>query len=395
MMSLALDNADVAFKLPNYQHRVYKRVLIARVPFFADLFTVASPSAAEKTKDGLPLIEMPDDEEHFTVFLHIIFDLDLTSYFDQIAPRRTIGVVSGVLDIADKYTVEFDVLSVLMPFILRDWADSLSSWDQVEQKIHPLFLDIKEKRTNEPEDDGELPTLDALLPDPAEAIDFAVRYTKHLAPYHHPPFLAAAFYHLSRLSPDADPEEQPSLINEDDHDDGVRTAKRSLLRPRDMISLMSGIDSLHNKAASIAVEGFPHHAQNPERPGKHWDFPDTLFPASQQELQGMLRWWTSVGVERLLGPGRRDILRSLKDLIVALEFETGGIATLNTRRAGDYNADVSVEETEASETKIREETELLYRSTSPEYREAMRLYLVSEREQVWPALDKHFQIFRW
>ena len=74
-MALVFDDGDIILGFPNLSHRVHKNVL-SKVPFFADMFTLATSSDAERDSDGVVRIDMPDDEEGFAVFFRVLYDIE-------------------------------------------------------------------------------------------------------------------------------------------------------------------------------------------------------------------------------------------------------------------------------------------------------------------------------
>ena len=319
----------------------------------------------------------------------------MTKYF-AILERRTLKILSDALDIADKYLLtDPDIFSAVLPVILHDWPETLQGWDAAEKHIHSLFIAVAESQGS-----GPTEALDKLLPDPAEAIALAVKHkwytraARDRRPGMPPSFLPAAFYHLSRVYPWADPEDESGMMNEDDYHDGVRTARRSLLRRRDLtVHLSNGAYHLRSQAAGIA---FPDYSGNDHvvlRPGKRWEL--SKYTAGSEENEGMHRWWAQIAVERLVGLNRMDVLRSLRELIVALTDPNEGVEELTTKKAGDRNADVPEETDKEMKEMLTEEMRLLYQSTSSEYREAMKQWLLQEREDVWNNLMHNFSLARW
>lgn len=388
MEPLVFDDGDIELVFPKTTHRVHKATLRAKIPFFEDLFDLGQPDVSNLE---IPSIQLPDEEEAFGLFLRSVYDYDLASYFPSLSRRNT-RLLSQLLDIADKYALS-DPHRLVLPFLSRDWPESLAGWDALEQSIEPIFTAIREARTGS-NDVSEFQTLDDRLPDPAEAIALAVRHRNHLGldlglgsnllvaqPY--PKFLHSAFYHLSRLPPYADPEEEPLLITEDDHDDGIRTARRSLLGRQDFQLLLSGIDALRSQAASIAFKTFPNEAR---------------IKSKGLEADAMLRWWSKVGATRLLGEDyQRDILRSLHVLDVALgrPSKDGATAELKMYRAGDRCADVEQAISQAWERVIDDETTALYNGTRQEYRKQLSSWLGEQRVIMWDSLPQYFNLARF
>ncbi|KAG5641883.1 hypothetical protein DXG03_004003 [Asterophora parasitica] len=330
--NLDFNNGDVDLILPGRKYRVHKAILSDKSEVFKDLFSIAhSTSPSEE----IPAIEMQDDREPFTLFLRLLYDHDLDHYIPKLA-RGTTNLISRTLDLVDKYSVlQAPMYAKLIPYITRDWPSTLEDWDANEENI----LQLKVKFEEDPE------ALDQQLPEPASVIRFAYQYAlSEKATQQIPEYLPAAFYHLSRLPPYAD-DGDPTLNAGDYWDvEGLRTAKRSLLRHQDMICLLHGMDELRLVAARIAVTEFLDRADEEE--------------ALEQERCAMQNWWRKVGVAKLLGPhAMPDVLAQCKHLINSLEDGS----------------------TEA-------ESEALRQATSRQYRERMQKYLGDMREEIWNSL---------
>ncbi|RDB30255.1 hypothetical protein Hypma_007301 [Hypsizygus marmoreus] len=354
-MSKELDfpNGDIILAIPTRRYRVYKKTLIAASDVFANLFAVALPASPdakqpkiEKAAEAVPVIDMQDEEKPFTLFLHALYDHDLDPYIPKLS-RKTTNIISHVLDIVDKYNVSQSAMRAkFLPYMNRDWPATLAEWDANEAYIRELKISL-EAEQEEPQE------LDDRLPEPACTIRFAYTYALSEAAIQHiPEYIPAAFYHLSRLPPFADTK-SPTLNGGDFWDiDGLRTANRSLLRHRDMMCLLHGMNRLRLEAARIAFEGFFEEADG-----------DNF--ASGTEKAAMTNWWRKVGIQRLLGPhDMPDLIGFLKLLIDALGKDTSS-----------------------------EVSNLLRKETSAEYRQRMQTYLTKEREEIWNALGYHFSLY--
>ena len=251
------------------------------------------------------------------------------------------------MDLADKYDVSpINLRAKLLHLVERDWPSTLVEWDANEAQIRCLSQELD--KTN------ELHPLDDRLPDPTHAIRFAHTYALSAKSIQKiPSYIPAAFYHLGRLPPFAD-RDDITLSSADfvDGIDGLRTAQRSLLSHQDMMCLLNGIYNIRLEAARIAFVGFIEEATN-------------FASAEETEKETMITWWRKVGMEMIVGPERLDILSDLKALADLL-----GTAELNGP-----------------------EMRLLCQGTKVVYRDAMRAYLMKERETQWKLLDHHFTLY--
>lgn len=73
MQSLDFPDGDVFLSFGNSQlrHRVHKATLKNSIPFFTDLFDVASPN---QDGDDIPTVQLPDNEDAFVLLLRSIYD---------------------------------------------------------------------------------------------------------------------------------------------------------------------------------------------------------------------------------------------------------------------------------------------------------------------------------
>jgi hypothetical protein len=69
-LSLDFEDGNVALIFANspQRHRVHKSILTANIPFFADLFELATPP-----EEDIPTVELPDDEEAFVLVLRSLY----------------------------------------------------------------------------------------------------------------------------------------------------------------------------------------------------------------------------------------------------------------------------------------------------------------------------------
>lgn len=308
----------------------------------------------------------------------------LTPWIPKLSRRNT-SLLSEMLNIADKYGIPSGQ-NIVLPFVTEDWPTSITGWDASEKRIYELFKPIQANNQTSP----DTVVLDDLLPDPAELIQFALFHREHFDlgedfddhTINYPTFICAAFYHLSRLPPYADMQEEPCLINEDDQDDGVRTARRALLRKTDHHLLATGTDALRQETARIAFEEFPAETKR-------------ALKDQGREHRAVMTWWSTVGVPRLLGPVyQRDVLRSLFDLKTALQGSTvdEAVGELVKAKPGDRYAEEGPEEEEERGKYIREETEALFGQTTEGVRKKLGIWLAEERERIWKDLATSFSL---
>ncbi|KAG5638238.1 hypothetical protein H0H81_001112 [Sphagnurus paluster] len=164
--------------------------------------------------------------------------------------------------------------------------------------------------------------LDDHLPEPASAIRFGYDY----APNQNQDqmflsYAPVAFYHLARLPPYVD-DDHDSRMNPGffwDIDGIVRSAKRGLLTRRQLMCLMIRIDALRMTFARFAFKGFPTAVAKDDM-------------ASKAEKRVVRKWWTEVGVKKMVGPNdmsnplarMRELVEELRTSAALLEGVSSG-----------------------------------------------------------------------
>lgn len=264
------------------------------------------------------------------------------------AHRRIIGELAfGVMGLAKKYNVSRaeEIQTKFLPLLKRDWPSTLTGWDSLEHQISLKAAEL--------DDIEELHTLDKMFPEPACVIQFThSRWFSLNSPAPSiPDYLPAAFYHLARLPPHADPDDISLQI--EDLAEGLRTARKKLLSNQDMICLLHGLHNIRSVAGRIACVDFPKCARG-------------FSGAVKEDKAVMLNWWYTVGAEKLVGPQQRDLVGGLKFLIDALGE---GADTANACSA------------------------VLCKETPLPYRKAMRDFLIKEREEFWSSLKEYFALY--
>ena len=262
------------------------------------------------------------------------------------AHRRIIGeLASGVMGLAEKYNVSRakEIQAKFLPLIKRDWPSTLTGWDSLERQISLKAAEL--------DNIDALHTLDKIYPEPACVIQFTHSrgFSLDSPTPSIPDYLPAAFYHLARLPPHADPDDMSLQI--EDLAEGLRTARKKHLSNQDMICLLHGLHNIRSVAGRIACVDFPKRAR-------------AFSGAIEEEKAVMLNWWYTVGAEKLVGPQQRDLVGSLKFLIDALGD-------------GGHNAYSAV----------------LRQGTALPYRKAMRDFLIKEREEFWGSLKEYFALY--
>ncbi|KAJ6598832.1 hypothetical protein DFH09DRAFT_902459 [Mycena vulgaris] len=172
--------------------RVHQSILSLQSPVFSSMFTLPHPggSANRDMYDGAPFVHMQDDAKDVEALLKVLYNPSELPYkrLDPLTPinvRRTLGMATkyGMEPLRDRIVAQLEA----------DWPNSLAEWDRLETEVHAL---TKEHKSSEGfMVDGLY--LDERLPEPGSAIRLAIDWSI-------PKILPAAFYHLSRLSTDAD-----------------------------------------------------------------------------------------------------------------------------------------------------------------------------------------------
>jgi hypothetical protein len=266
-----------------------------------------------------------------------------------LAHPRIIGeLASGVMGLAEKYNVSRakEIQAKFLPLLKRDWPSTLTDWDSLERQISLKAAEL--------DDIEKLHTLDKMFPEPACVIQFTHSrgFSLNSPTPSIPDYLPAAFYHLARLPPHADPGDISLQI--EDLAEGLRTAQKKLLSNRDMTCLLHGLHNIRSVAGRIACVDFPKCAR-------------AFSGAIEEEKAVMLNWWYTVGAEKLVGPQQRDLVGGLKFLIDTL---------------GEGGADTD----NAYSVVLRKETAL-------PYRKAMQDFLIKEREEFWSSLKEYFALY--
>ncbi|KDQ58283.1 hypothetical protein JAAARDRAFT_262371 [Jaapia argillacea MUCL 33604] len=226
---LAAENAD--HKLRHF--RVHRSILALHSPVFADIFTMPVQPEAEQY-DGVPLVRLSDQSEDVSEFLKSFYGpcTLLPRHRDPNTPL----IVRGVLELATKYQV--DVLRThIVQRIEEDWPQSLAEWEAAETEFHRIFNEFMATGPDDPEGAW----LEEMFPEPASAIRLARDYDI-------PNILPAAFYAMSRLSPEEDWDASRAVDRDRLLIVGERSARWSLLHNQDLLALIRG-----NKLIGSAV----------------------------------------------------------------------------------------------------------------------------------------------
>ncbi|KAG5638240.1 hypothetical protein H0H81_001114 [Sphagnurus paluster] len=311
-------DGDIDLLIAGHKYRVHKAILSENSEVFADLFALADPHT--NSPEEIATVELHDDEEPFKILLHSLYGHD-------------------TLDLADKYNIEVKSLHAkLVPFIQRDWPDTLAAWDAMEAHLAALEAKLQEDLKNPAyrEDPNTTDVLDTILPEPASVIRFSTQY-KPVPAWPLPRYLPAALYHLARLPPYVDVDDPGMNIGIYwDFNEIVRSAKRELLTRRQLMCLMIGIDNLRLNSARFAFEGFPTAVAE-----------DGM--ASEAEKRVILKWWTEVGMKKILGPYEMpDPLARMRELTEELRTSAA-----------------------------------LLEGASSEFRERVRVVIDKERQKIW------------
>ncbi|KAG5638241.1 hypothetical protein H0H81_001115 [Sphagnurus paluster] len=331
-------DGDIDLLIAGHKHRIHKAILSENSEVFADLFALADPSA--DAPEEIAVIELHDDEEPFKILLHILYGHELAPYIPFLS-RNTISLISRTLDLADKYNIEVPPLHAkLIPFIQRDWPDTLVAWDAMETHIAALEAQLQEDLRNPAyrQDPDTIDVLDTILPEPASVIRFSTDYKPEQARAISS-YIPAALYHLARLPPYIDVDD-PTMNGGVywDFDEIVRSAKRGLLTRTQLMCLMIGIDALRLNSARFAFKEFPTAVAEDE-------------VASEAEKTVIRKWWMEVGIEKMVGPYEMpDPLARMRELI----------------------------------EELRTSTEL--EGAGSGFRERMRVVLEKERQEVWDGI---------
>ncbi|KAJ7648500.1 hypothetical protein B0H17DRAFT_958921 [Mycena rosella] len=170
--------------------RVHQSMLALQSPVFASMFTLPAGAVKRDMYDGAPYVLMQDDAKDIESLLKVLYNPSELPYkrLDPLTPinvRRTLAM-------ATKYEME-PLRERIVAQLEADWPTSVAEWDRLGTEVRALRW---EHSTSGGYTVDDL-YLDDRLPEPGAAIRLAMDFNI-------PKILPAAFYHLSRLSIDAD-----------------------------------------------------------------------------------------------------------------------------------------------------------------------------------------------
>ncbi|KAJ7180332.1 hypothetical protein C8R43DRAFT_871141 [Mycena crocata] len=233
--------------------RIHQSMLSLQSPVFASMFTLPRPDANRDVYDGVPFVRMPDDSKHIESLLKVLYNPSELPYkrLDPLTPLN----VRRTLAMATKYEME-PLRERIVAQLTADWPTSLTEWDRLETEIIGL--------TEEHSSSAESYMVDGLhvddrLPEPGAAIRLAMDWNI-------PKILPSAFYHLSRLTTDADwlecRKDRGSMFLE-------RTARWDLLEAADLRLLLKLRENI--TACESLVTAPPKLCHSPDDCEDWWD----------------------------------------------------------------------------------------------------------------------------
>ncbi|TFK89933.1 hypothetical protein K466DRAFT_544302 [Polyporus arcularius HHB13444] len=111
--------------------KVYRDLLAAQSPIFADMFATATPSAHDAL-EGCPVAHVSDSAEDIRHFLRALLPKKKRSFFQKSDDVVfTIDELSSVVRLSHKYQVE-DLQSQALSALQMYFTDSFAQWDTVE-----------------------------------------------------------------------------------------------------------------------------------------------------------------------------------------------------------------------------------------------------------------------
>ncbi|TFK89934.1 hypothetical protein K466DRAFT_544304 [Polyporus arcularius HHB13444] len=119
--SVVLIAGKVAFK-------IYRGLLAAQSPIFADMFATAGPSA-DQSLEGCPVVHLSDSAEDVRHFLMALLSKTQRSFFQTAQEVRfPIAQLSALVRLSHKYQVE-DLQTQALSALRMYFTDSLEFWD--------------------------------------------------------------------------------------------------------------------------------------------------------------------------------------------------------------------------------------------------------------------------
>ncbi|KAI0720773.1 hypothetical protein C8T65DRAFT_632773 [Cerioporus squamosus] len=123
-----LGDGSIVLIAGNTGFRVYRELLAAQSPIFADMFATAAPSTDESI-EGCPVVHVSDSAEDMRHFLRALLPKKQRSFFQKNKDMQyTIAQISSLVRLSHKYQVE-DLLGQALSALRVYFTDSFAEWD--------------------------------------------------------------------------------------------------------------------------------------------------------------------------------------------------------------------------------------------------------------------------
>ncbi|KAJ7684253.1 hypothetical protein DFH06DRAFT_1072821 [Mycena polygramma] len=129
---LWFEDGNIVIQAGNSQYRVFRGILAAHSPVFANLFGLPQPADSELV-DGCPFVQLPDPDAEVTPFLKAIFDPE---FFMPYPACTNFDAVAGCLRLSHKYGVEYLFRRALVHFS-SGYQTTLSQFDDYTFNDNP------------------------------------------------------------------------------------------------------------------------------------------------------------------------------------------------------------------------------------------------------------------
>ncbi|TDL16671.1 hypothetical protein BD410DRAFT_795064 [Rickenella mellea] len=137
--SLWFDDGNIVLATRASIFRVHRGLLSKNSPVFSDMLSMPQPETMEPTFDGLPIVELSDDDTDFTHILNFFYD---RRYYLGGMPT-TFSIVSGLLRMSTKYQVDelrdeiISHLAIAYPRTFEKYLEAVKP--EAQLKLFPSF----------------------------------------------------------------------------------------------------------------------------------------------------------------------------------------------------------------------------------------------------------------
>ncbi|TDL16682.1 hypothetical protein BD410DRAFT_901871 [Rickenella mellea] len=138
--TLWFDDGNIVLTTNVSQFRVHRSLLSMNSPVFADMFSMPQTDRLEDTVEGLPVVEISDDDTDLTHLLYFFYD----HRYYQGGTETTFEKISGLLRMGTKYQMDdlrneiIDHLSLAYPSTLEKYLKAVNP--KTRLPLFPPFL---------------------------------------------------------------------------------------------------------------------------------------------------------------------------------------------------------------------------------------------------------------